>query len=138
MTSSNAQNFGWLLNSFAVETAGVTDALAVSADGMVLASSAGMRREQADQLAAIASGLQSLTQGAARCFSKGGVEQVIVEMNGGYLFLTAISIGSALAVLAEKDCEIGLVAYEMALFVERAGIVLTPALVTELKNLITV
>jgi predicted regulator of Ras-like GTPase activity (Roadblock/LC7/MglB family) len=138
MSSSNAQNFGWLLNNFATGTAGVTDALAVSADGMLLASSAAMRREQAEQLAAIASGMQSLTHGAARCFSKGNVEQVIVEMNGGFLFLTAISVGSVLAVLAEKDCEIGLVAYEMALFVERAGVVLTPALIAELKNLITV
>ena len=138
MSTSNAQNFGWLLNNFATGTAGVTDALAVSADGMLLAASAGMRREQAEQLAAIASGLQSLTHGAARCFAKGNVEQVIVEMNGGFLFLTAISTGSVLAVLADKDCEIGLVAYEMALFVERAGVVLTPALIAELKNLITV
>ena len=50
----------------------------------------------------------------------------------------SISQGSSLGVIAEKNCEIGLVAYEMTLMVERAGEVLTPDLVAELKNLLTV
>lgn len=138
MQSADARNFNWLLNEFARSTAGVTDAIAVSADGILLAASAELPRAAAEQFAAITSGLQSLSIGASRCFGMDGVEQIIVELGRGYLFVTTISQGSALGVLAEKDCEIGLVAYEMALFVERAGIVLTPALIGELKNLITV
>jgi hypothetical protein len=38
----------------------------------------------------------------------------------------AISDGSRLAVLAAADCDMGLVAYEMALLVERVGSALTP------------
>ena len=38
----------------------------------------------------------------------------------------AISDGSSLAVLAAADCDMGLVAYEMALLVERVGRALTP------------
>lgn len=138
MQSAAAKNFNWLLNEFSNDTAGVTDAIAVSADGILLASSAGVARAKAEQFAAITSGLQSLTIGASRCFDLDGVQQIIVELGRGYLFVTTISEGSSLGVLAEKDCEIGLVAYEMTLFVERAGAVLTPGLITELKNLITV
>lgn len=138
MQSAAANNFNWLLNEFSSATAGVVDAIAVSADGILLASSSNVPRAKAEQFAAITSGLQSLTVGASRCFDLDGVQQIIVELGRGYLFVTTISEGSSLAVLAEKDCEIGLVAYEMTLFVERAGAVLTPSLITELKNLITV
>jgi hypothetical protein len=40
----------------------------------------------------------------------------------------AISDGSSLAVLAAADCDMGLVAYEMALLVERVGTALTPGM----------
>ena len=90
-------------------------------------------RARADQLAAVASGLASLTQGAARCFDAGAVNQTIVEMEKGFLFVMSVSDGSCLAVLASPSCDIGLVGYEMALLVARTGDVLTPALRAELQ-----
>ena len=89
-------------------------------------SRTGSRKDRADQLAAVTSGLTSLTQGAARVFEGGPVTQTIVEMRRGVLLVMAISDGSSLAVLASGDCDMGLVAYEMALLVERVGRVLTP------------
>ena len=74
----------------------------------------------------MASGLSSLTQGAARVFEGGAVLQTVVEMEGGLLLSMAISNGSSLAVLASSDCDMGLVAYEMTLLVERVGRALTP------------
>ena len=47
-------------------------------------------------------------------------------MEGGLLLVMAISNGSSLAVLAASGCDMGLVAYEMTLLVERVGRVLTP------------
>jgi predicted regulator of Ras-like GTPase activity (Roadblock/LC7/MglB family) len=47
-------------------------------------------------------------------------------MQRGLLVIMAISDGSSLAVLAAADCDMGLVAYEMALLVERVGSALTP------------
>ena len=73
MTST--QDLGWLLANFADRVPGVAHAIAVSADGLLLASSRDLPRDRADQLAAIASGLVSLTQGAARCFEGGAVLQ---------------------------------------------------------------
>ncbi len=77
-------------------------------------------------LAAVTSGLTSLTQGAARVFEGGPVTETIVEMRRGVLLVMAISDGSSLAVLAAGECDMGLVAYEMALLVERVGRALTP------------
>jgi hypothetical protein len=91
-----------------------------------MAFSQGFPADRVDQLAAVTSGLTSLTQGAARVFEGGAVTQTVVEMQRGLLVVMAISDGSSLAVLASADCDMGLVAYEMALLVERVGSALTP------------
>lgn len=126
-------DLNWLINSFTSRIPGATSAIVVTTDGLVLAMSERIAREAADQLAAITSGLASLTSGAARCFQAGVVNQLIVEMSGGYLFVTTVSDGSALAVMCEPDCDIGLIGYEMSLLVARIGQVLTPAMRSELQ-----
>ena len=132
--SHDAQNLNWLINSFVDRVPGVAHTVVVSADGLLLAVSDGFPRDRADQLAAVASGLVSLTQGAARVFEAGHVTQTVVEMEGGFLFIMAISDGACMAVLAAPSCDIGLVGYEMALLVTRAKDVLTPALRAELQG----
>ncbi|SNQ47946.1 conserved hypothetical protein [Frankia canadensis] len=132
--SSDAQNLNWLINNFVDRVPGVAHTVVVSADGLLLAVSDGFPRDRADQLAAVASGLVSLTQGAARVFEAGGVTQTVVEMEHGFLFIMAISDGASMAVLAAPSCDIGLVGYEMALLVSRAKDVLTPALRAELQG----
>ncbi len=121
------QDMGWLLNNFANSVAGIAHVVAVSADGLLLASSRDLPGDRADQLAAITSGVVSLTDGASRMFNAGTVQQTIIEMDSGYLFLMSISDGSSLAVLAARSCDVGQVGYEMALVVERVGAALSPA-----------
>lgn len=132
--SDGARSFSWLLNGFVDKTAGVTDAVAVSSDGLLMAMSSSLDRASAEQLAAIISGMVSLGNGASGCFGFEGLEQVIVAMRKGFLFVSAISDGSCLGVVTSKGCDIGLVGYQTTLLVERAGTVLTPDLVTELKQ----
>jgi uncharacterized protein len=132
--STGAQNFNWLLSSFVDNTVGVEEAVAVSDDGLLMAISSNLERGAADKLAAIVSGMRSLADGASRLMGRGGLCQIIVEMYRGYLFVASINGGSALAVTTAKNCELGLVGYEMTLLIERVGTQLTPALVTELKN----
>jgi len=124
--TSSAQDLNWLITNFVERVPAVAHAIVVSADGLPLAFSDGFPVDRADQLAAVASGLASLTQGAARVFEAGAVLQTVVEMEGGLLLVMAISNGSSLAVLAAAQCDMGLVAYEMTLLVERVGRVLTP------------
>ena len=120
--SSPVQDLDWIITDFAGRVPSVAHAIVVSADGLPLAFSEGFPKDRADQLAAVTSGLSSLT----RVFEGGPVTQTIVEMRRGVLLVMAISDGSSLAVLASADCDLGLVAYEMALLVERVGRALTP------------
>ena len=116
----------WLLAEFTRETPGVTEALVVSADGLRLATSPGMAEALGDQLSAAASGLVSLAKGTARLLNAGSVTQTILEMAGGYLFVTAIDQGATLAVHADRSCDLGMVGYEMTMLANRAGHALTP------------
>ena len=134
--STDARNLNWLVANFARATPGVAHALVVSADGLPVAVSERLDRPQADQLAAIASGLASLTLGASRCFDGGQVTQTVVEMDRGFLFVMSISDGSLLAVLATSSCNVGVVAYEMTVLVTRVGDVLTPSLRAELQAIL--
>ncbi|MBT2232746.1 roadblock/LC7 domain-containing protein [Nonomuraea sp. NEAU-A123] len=131
--SQAARDMNWLVSGFVEQVPGVAHAVVVSADGLPVAFSRGFPQDRADQLAAIAAGLISLTQGAARVFEGGDVTQTLIEMRRGLLLAMAISDGSCLAVLAAPDCDMGLVAYQMTILVERAGQVLTPAVRAELS-----
>ncbi|GAA3835129.1 MULTISPECIES: roadblock/LC7 domain-containing protein [Sphaerisporangium] len=131
--SQAARGVNWLITDFVNNVPGVAHTVVVSADGLPLAFSEGFPKDRADQLAAVAAGLISLTQGASRVFEGGAVTQTVVEMQRGLLLIMSVSDGSCLAVLAAADCDMGLVAYQMTLLVERAGQVLTPAVRAELQ-----
>ena len=127
-------DLGWLINDFVARVPGVAHGVTVSADGLLLTASDELPDDRADQLAAVSCGLISLTEGAARCFEAGQVNETIVEMEGGTMVLMSISDGSSLAVLAEPTCDIGQVAYEMAMLVDRVGAALTPEVRNKLRG----
>ena len=117
----------WLLSEFASGTPGVRHVLVVSADGLRLAVSRAVGPELADQLCAATSGLVSLARGTAALLEAAPVTQTIVEMAGGYLFATSISLGSTLAVFTDRSADMGLVGYEMTMLAARVGHALTPS-----------
>ncbi|MGB5111857.1 MAG: roadblock/LC7 domain-containing protein [Mycobacterium sp.] len=125
--STTRQSLDWLVSKFAREVSGVSHAVLVSADGLLMAASEHMPTERADQLAAVASGLASLSTGAAQLFEGGYVMQSIVEMENGYLLLMRVGGGSNLVTLATRSCDIGQIGYEMAILVERVGNVIQSA-----------
>ena len=131
--STEATNLNWLVGSFVERVPGVREAVVVSSDGLPIALSDGLDRDAADRFSAVASGLIGLAYGAAGRFGGGAVSEVIVEMEHAFLFVTGISDGSCLAVVAAEGCDVGLVGYEMARMVEKAGAVLTPELRAELQ-----
>ena len=126
MSTGTGTDVTWLVDGFAQQVPGVAHAAVVSADGLLLAASAGLPRDRADQLSAVASGLGSLTNGASSLFAAGSVIQTVVEMQGGFLLLMAVSDGSWLGVLAAPTADIGLVGYEMTVLVDRVGEHLSP------------
>jgi uncharacterized protein len=120
------QDLNWLISAFADRVPSVAHALVVSSDGLPLAFSHGLPPARVDQLAAVACGLTSLVEGAAQLFGGGAVNQTVVEMRQGLLIVMSVAGGSTLAVLATSDCDMGLVAYEMALLADRTWRALTP------------
>jgi uncharacterized protein len=131
--SAEARDLNWLIGNFATKTPSVAHAMVVSADGLPVAVSERLDRPMAAQLAAIAAGLASLTQGAASLLGCGLVKQAVVEMDRGLLIIMSISDGSCLTVLAAAPCDMGVVAYQMAVLVTRVGDLLTPTLRAELQ-----
>lgn len=138
-----------LLARLVEEVPGLLSVAVVSADGLPLLSSEpgalgepgvpasprppGPRGATAD-LAAMVSGLGSLTSGAAQLMEGGAVRQTLVAMDTGSLIVMSISDGSLLGVHTTPDADTGAVAYHMALFVGRAGHLLTPSLRAELRG----
>jgi predicted regulator of Ras-like GTPase activity (Roadblock/LC7/MglB family) len=127
LRAGDIESLGWLLNNLVSRVPEITDAIVLSADGLLLASSVGLSRDDAERLAAVASGFQSLARGTGEHFARGAVRQTIVEMERGFLFVTAASTGGCLAVLSADRSDVGLVAYEMALLVARVGEYVSPS-----------
>ena len=134
MLSQDAQDLSWLVSAFAQRVPGVAHSIVVSSDGLLVAVSDHLPREHADRLAAVTSGLMSITAGAAAMFDNDVVKQTIVEMGRGYFLVMHIRDGSILATLAGAEADIGMVGYEMARLAKQAGEMLTPALREELQQ----
>jgi predicted regulator of Ras-like GTPase activity (Roadblock/LC7/MglB family) len=115
----------WLLDDLVGRVKQAEHAVVLSVDGLLKASSNGLNKDDAEHLAAIASGIQSLSRGAGKRFRGGPVQQVIVEMESSFLLITAAGHGACLAVLAAEDADLGLIAYEMNMLVTRADRFLT-------------
>jgi len=132
--SSGAQQFNWLLRQFAMDTPEVIDAIAVSSDGLLIARSEAVARSEADRLAAITSAVISLAQGAGQVYDFGHPNKIIMDLDGGFVLVSSISVGAIMGVVASREANLGNLAYEMAVFANRAGAVLTPQLIEELKR----
>lgn len=130
-------DFAWLLNDFVRKVHGVSHALIMSSDGFPLTASESVEHDDAEQLAAIASGLLSLAGSSAALFGKGACEQIIIRLTHGYFLFMGIGTGAGLAVLTKPECDMKVVAYEMTQFVTNAGHALTPEVRADLRRVLT-
>jgi predicted regulator of Ras-like GTPase activity (Roadblock/LC7/MglB family) len=120
-TTSAGQELSWLLDDLAARVDDIKEAVILSRDGLAIAASANLSREDAEHLSALAAGVQSLARGAGEHFDLGEVRQTIIELEHAFLFVTAAGYGSCLAVMCPASADAGLIAYEMAMLVKRAG-----------------
>ncbi|MFC1404537.1 MULTISPECIES: roadblock/LC7 domain-containing protein [Streptacidiphilus] len=122
--STTDRSLDWLLENLLEKTPGTRHALVLSRDGLKLCLSSGLTVDQADQLAAIASGIQSLSHGASIEFGDGtgGVRQSMTEFHGGILFIVEAGVGAHLAVVAGDDADPGVVGHNMNELVEQIGV----------------
>jgi predicted regulator of Ras-like GTPase activity (Roadblock/LC7/MglB family) len=121
MTTSAPEGLDWLLANLTETIEHIHQAVIFSSDGLVMGLSPGLAREDAEHLAALAAGVQSLARGAGQRFRGGNVRQTIVEMDAVLLFITTAGQSTCLAVLAGPEADAGQVAYEMTVLVKRLG-----------------
>jgi predicted regulator of Ras-like GTPase activity (Roadblock/LC7/MglB family) len=120
LTDTTGQ-LSWLLDNLVNQVEHIKQSVILSRDGLVVAASQGLSREDGEHLSALAAGVQSLARGAGQHFHGGDVRQTIVEMESAFLFVSAAGHGTCLAVLTSADPNVGVVAYEMAMLVRRMG-----------------
>ena len=128
------RDLGWMLDNFAERAGEVSHAIAISADGLLVASTQELPRDRADQLAATGSGLVSLLRGAAGFFGAGSVMSNVTQLEGGFMFTMAFNDGASLLVLARPTCDVGTVSYEMTELANKIGDALTPMAVTAMRH----
>jgi uncharacterized protein len=119
--TASIADLAWLVDDLVSRVDEAQHAAVLSSDGLLMAASRDLSAEDADHLAAVAAGFQSLARGAGRHFGGGAVRQTIVEMESSFLFVTAAGNGACLAVLGTAEADVGLIAYEMAMLVARVG-----------------
>jgi predicted regulator of Ras-like GTPase activity (Roadblock/LC7/MglB family) len=118
---NQGSELSWLLDDLVRRVPQVSKVVMLTQDGLAIGASAGLSREDAEHLAALAAGFQSMARGAGQHFGGGRVRQTIIEMEAAFLFVSAAGQGTCLAVLSTGDADIGLVAYEMAVLVRRSN-----------------
>lgn len=121
MTGGSVYELDWLLNNLTATVDGVQNAVILSPDGLPLGRSPGLSPTDADTLAALSAGAQSLAHGTGRKFGAGDVVQTTIEMDSAILFITPAGRGTCVALLADADADHGLIAYELAVLVKRVG-----------------
>jgi predicted regulator of Ras-like GTPase activity (Roadblock/LC7/MglB family) len=119
--AGSGRDLAWLLDDLADRVEDFQKAVILSRDGLVVAASRDLSREDAEHLSALAAAVQSLARGTGEWFGVGEVRQTIIELEHALLFVTAAGHGSCLAALCAVTADAGLIAYEMAMLVKRAG-----------------
>jgi predicted regulator of Ras-like GTPase activity (Roadblock/LC7/MglB family) len=112
----------WLLQNLKERTPGIRHVLVLSKDGLRLCFTDDLDVDRADQLSAIASGIQSLAVSASAEFGKDlGSGQSMVEFPGGVLLIVPAGEGAHLAVVTADEADVGLVGHNMSELVEQIG-----------------
>ncbi len=106
------------VDTFARQTPGIVQAIVVSDDGLLLAMSENLGRDDCDRFAAVTSAMTSLAIGAARTFDLGEMSKLVVDLDRAFLLLSAFGPAAWLGVIARRDADLGDLARKVAAFVE--------------------
>jgi predicted regulator of Ras-like GTPase activity (Roadblock/LC7/MglB family) len=113
MSGSQPLDNSWMLELIR-SVRGVRHVIVLTADGLLKVRTDHTPQDVADKLAAACAGLSALGQGISKEFGTGvGPRQVMVEFDGGYLFVRGAGDGSRLAVVTEQIIDPALVAQQM-------------------------
>ncbi|WP_425956455.1 roadblock/LC7 domain-containing protein [Xylanimonas sp. McL0601] len=93
---------------------GVQHVVVLTSDGLMKVRTDHTPLDVADKVAAACAGLVALGHGMSREFGQSdAIRQIVVEFDGGFLFVRGAGDGSRLAVITEAAVDPGLVAQQM-------------------------
>jgi predicted regulator of Ras-like GTPase activity (Roadblock/LC7/MglB family) len=113
---------GWMLDD-ALKMPHTRHAILLSADGLLMAHSERIGRDDAERHAAGMSGLQSLARGSAEFCGDPHTtwRQTVSEFDGGYVFLVAAGPGAYLAVSTTERVDMEAISFRLQELVQRLG-----------------
>jgi predicted regulator of Ras-like GTPase activity (Roadblock/LC7/MglB family) len=126
MTQDANNKLGWMLDD-ALKMPETRHAILLSADGLLMAHSERIDRDEAERHAAGMSGLQSLARGSAEFCGDPETpwRQTVTEFDGGYVFLVAAGPGAYLAVSTTARVDMEAISFRLQELVQRLGKELT-------------
>lgn len=120
-------DLSWVLNDL-IQVPGARHAILVSADGLLLASSSEIGRDDAETVAAAMSSMQSLSRAVAPFIgaqTPGRWRQTLLEYDHGWIFLIAAGTGAYLAAAAAADVDMEAMSFRMQQQVTALGKAMT-------------
>lgn len=122
MNDASNNKLGWMLDN-ALRMPETRHAVLLSADGLLMAHSERISRDDAERHAAGMAGLQSLARSSAEFCGDPGVawRQTLSEFDGGYVFLVAAGPGAYLAVSTTEHVDMEAVSFRLQELVQRLG-----------------
>ncbi|MGH3239668.1 MAG: roadblock/LC7 domain-containing protein [Spirillospora sp.] len=122
MDDDGTNRLGWMLDD-ALRMPETRHAILLSADGLLMAHSERIGRDDAERQAAGMSGLQSLARATAEFCGDPGTtwRQTVNEFDDGYVFLVAAGPGAYLAVSATQHVDMETVSFRLQELVQRLG-----------------
>lgn len=133
-SQQRALQVGRLVEQFVTENAGFAHALVLSTDGIGLARSSQLKRDQAERIAATASGLFALSGRIGDELDMEAFEQTVLRYAAGHIIVSALGNSAALAVVTDKTANLAAVAYAASTFALKVGHLLTPEVRSELRG----
>ena len=112
MSKSRADQMVERLRAMQIAAPDIEASAVVSVDGLIMASALPAEVEE-DRVSAMSAAMLSLGERIASELRRGGLEQVYIKGDNGFIILTAVGEEAVLTVLARQEAKLGLIFLEM-------------------------
>lgn len=112
MTKSRTQQMVERLRDLQASSPDVEASAVVSVDGLSIASALPQEVEE-DRVSAMSAAMLSLGERIASELGRGGLDQVYIKGENGYVLLMSVGLEAVLTVMARKEAKLGLILLDM-------------------------
>ncbi len=112
MSKSRADQIVERLRAMQIAAPDIEASAVVSVDGLIMASALPADVEE-DRVSAMSAAMLSLGERIAKELGRGGLEQVYIKGDNGFIVLTSVGEEAVLTALARQEAKLGLIFLEM-------------------------